>query len=90
MPSESSVASPPVFGFDWIQHGEGQDATTHHGHTVDRSVRGCRYSGDGERVDQVFPITEYSNFLRDDGTMSRMGLDLTASGDTISGLVPRH
>ena len=33
----------------------------------------------------AFPITEYSNFLSDDGTTSRTGLDVTASGDSIQG-----
>ena len=33
----------------------------------------------------AFPITEYSNFLSDDGITSRLGLDVTASGDSIQG-----
>ena len=33
----------------------------------------------------AFPITEYSNFLSDDGTTPRAGLDITASGDPIQG-----
>jgi hypothetical protein len=33
----------------------------------------------------AFPITEYSDFLSDDGITPRAGLDFTASGDSIQG-----
>src|SRR4051794_41747541 len=45
--------SPPVLWSDRISTWGGRDATVHHGHTGDRGVRGCKYSGDGERGHHV-------------------------------------